>query len=384
VIVGSGSSGSSGSSGNPASQGRAGAQATVVTGRVVTVRVPASSANLGPGFDSLGLAFDVYDLITVQAVAEGSVRPGFGVPEPADPRGAGPGVEITVDGEGAGSVPKDESHLVVRAIRAGLGYAGAAQPGLRLHCHNLVPHGRGLGSSSAAIVAGLVAARGLLCDPGLLDQAAVFELATAMEGHPDNAAATLFGGFTVAWTEGIGERGARGVARAVQVPLDPRLRAVLCVPDGELATSKARAMLPARVPHADAAFNAGRAALLVEALSRRPEVLFAATQDRLHQDLRAPAMPHTAALLRAVRAAGGAAVVSGAGPSLLVLGSGDAAAAAVGVGLAACGGEIGAWRVLTPNIDTQGAVLTTVGTQFDELIPGSSPAVPSCAADLPS
>jgi homoserine kinase len=315
----------------------------------VTVRVPASSANLGPGFDSLGLAFDVYDQITVEALPPGD--------------GQGVQIEVEVDGEGAGSVPKDETHLVVRSIRAGLARAGVAQPGLRLACCNEVPHGRGLGSSAAAIVAGLSAARGLLATPGALDQAAVFELASAAEGHPDNAAATLFGGFVVAWTEGVGEQGARGGARAVQVPLDPRVRAVLCIPEGELATSKARAMLPAQVPHEDAAFNAGRAALLVEAMSRRPEMLLAATEDRLHQDLRAPAMPQTAALLRAIRACGGAAVVSGAGPSLLVLGIGDAAARAVGAGLAECGHQIGAWRVLTPSIDTQGAVLTTEGAQ---------------------
>jgi homoserine kinase len=244
-------------------------------------------------------------------------------------------------------------------LRAGLARAGAGRPGLQLSCHNRIPHGRGLGSSSAAIVTGLLAARGLLSEPERLDDGLTFELATAAEGHPDNVAATLFGGFTVAWTEGVGEHGARGAARAVRVPVDPRVRVVLCVPDGELATSRARAMLPAQVPHADAAFNAGRSALLVEALSRRPEVLFAATEDRLHQALRAPAMPQTDILLRAVRAEGMAAVVSGAGPSLLVLGVGDEPASAVGIALAACGPQIGRWRVLSPSIDTSGAVLLT-------------------------
>jgi homoserine kinase len=327
---------------------------SVRLGAPVAVRVPATSANLGPGFDSLGLAYDLYDVVTVEAYR---VAPGA------------PTVTVDVEGEGAGQVPLDESHLVVRSIRAGLasagvGRAGAAAPGLRLHCRNVIPHGRGLGSSSAAIVAGLTAARGLLDDPARLDVAEVFELATAIEGHPDNAAATVFGGFTVAWTEGLGERGARGRARAVQVPVHPRVRAVLCVPDGELATSKARAMLPAQVPHADAAFNAGRAALLVEALSRCPDMLMAATEDRLHQELRAPAMPETATLLRAVRAAGGAAVVSGAGPSLLVLGLDDDPAAAVGAALGVVGSEVGPWQVLTPSIDTEGAALTTEGVQF--------------------
>jgi len=330
-------------------------------GSPVTVRVPATSANLGPGFDALGMAFDLYDLVTVEAVPPGTDPSGTDASDTGASETGAPGVRIEIEGEGAGSVPLDESHLVVRSIRAGLAHAGAGRPGLRLHCRNGIPHGRGLGSSSAAVVAGLVAARGLLADQGLLDDAVVFELATAAEGHPDNAAATLFGGFTVAWTEGVGERGARGVARAVQVPVDPRVRAVLCVPDGELATSKARAMLPAQVPHGDAAFNAGRAALLVEALSRRPEMLLAGTQDRLHQELRAPAMPQTTALLHAIRDRGGAAVISGAGPSLLVLGIGDAPAQAVGAGLAGCGSQVGAWRVLTPIIDTVGTVLTTEG-----------------------
>ena len=323
-------------------------------GLPVTVRVPATSANLGPGFDSLGLAYDLYDEVTVEAYR---VAPGEAT------------VAVTVDGEGAGAVPDDETHLVVRSVRAGLAHAGAARageavPGLRLSCRNRIPHGRGLGSSSAAVVAGLTAARGLLADPADLDVAAVFELATAVEGHPDNAAATVFGGFTVAWTEGVGERGARGRARAVQVGVAPGVRAVLCVPDGELATSRARAMLPAQVPHGDAAFNAGRAALLVEALSRCPDLLPAATEDRLHQDQRAPAMPATATLLHAVRACGGAAVVSGAGPSLLVLGVDDAPAAAVGAALALCGDRVGAWRILTPSIDTQGAVLITQGSDL--------------------
>jgi homoserine kinase len=218
-----------------------------------------------------------------------------------------------------------------------------------------------LGSSSAAIVAGLLAAQGLLTDPDRLDRQAIFDLASAAEGHPDNAAATVFGGFTIAWTAGQGARGTRGQARAVQVPVHPRVAAVVCVPQGELATSRARAMLPAQVPHGDAAFNAGRAALLVEALSRRPDLLLAATEDRLHQDLRAPAMPATALLVQAVRAQGGAAVVSGAGPSVLVLGAADQVAAAVDRAFAANRDQLGTWRILTPLIDTEGSRITTVG-----------------------
>jgi homoserine kinase len=313
-------------------------------GEAVSVRVPASSANLGPGFDSLGLALDVVDHVVVEAY------------DPRDVEGPGSGtVQITVDGAGGPALPLDESHLVVRMVRAGLAHAGAGRPGLRLHCRNAIPHSRGLGSSSAAIVAGLVAARGLLYEPHRLDHAAVFDLASAVEGHPDNAAATLFGGFTLAWTE---PASALPRARAVRLDVDPAVRVVVCLPPEELATSRARAMLPAHVPHADAAFNAGRAALLVEALTRRPDLLLPATADRLHQEQRAVAMPRTMALLHAVRAAGGAAVVSGAGPSVLVLGAGSQALDAVAAALASGSEAIGSWQVLQPAVDLLGSVVT--------------------------
>jgi homoserine kinase len=307
----------------------------------VTVRVPASSANLGPGFDSLGLALDVLDVVTVEAFAPG--------PDDAA------SVEVVVEGEGAGQVPLDESHLLVRSLRAGLAHVGAGRPRLRVHCRNAIPHGRGLGSSAATIVAGLVAARGLLAEPGGLDDGALLALATAAEGHPDNAAASLFGGFTVAWMDPAPGRTGLRRAGAVRVPLDPRVAVVVAVPDGELATSRARAMLPAAVPHADAAFNAGRSALLVEALSRRPDLLLPATEDRLHQAQRAPALPATAALVAAVRARGAAAVISGAGPSVLVLGPAAEALAAVHAAIAENPAEPGAWRVLTPAITAAGA-----------------------------
>lgn len=309
----------------------------------VTVRVPATTANLGPGFDSLGMALDLHDEVTVEAVAlEGS---------------AGPTVDVEVCGAGAGTVPLGEDHLVVRSVRAGLARAGAGRPSLRMRCRNAIPHGRGLGSSASAVVAGLIAARGLLVDPALLDDATVFDLATAAEGHPDNASAAVFGGFTVSWTD-EGPTGAVPAAHTVSLPVDPRLRVVVCVPDGDLATSRARAMLPATVPHGDAAFNAGRAALLVEAVTRRPELLLAATADRLHQEQRATAMPASAALLRALRAAGAAAVVSGAGPSILVLGTGSGPVDAVRQEVArGSGGE--RWQVLEPAVALRGAHLLT-------------------------
>jgi homoserine kinase len=311
--------------------------AEVRLGVPVVVRAPATSANLGPGFDSLGLALGVHDLVTVEAFA----------PAPGEPP-----VVVDVTGEGAGSVPDDEQHLVVASVLAGLAEAGARRPGLRVRCVNAVPHGRGLGSSAAAVVAGLVAARGLLTEPGPLDDDTVLALATAAEGHPDNAAAALLGGLTVSWCDGE-------VPHAARLEVDPRIVPVVCVPQTRLATSAARTMLPASVPHRDAAFTAGRAALLVEALGRRPELLFAATEDRLHQAQRAAAMPATAELVAELRAHGAPAVVSGAGPAVLVLcpSRSDATVLAQRVRQLTHRRErrLGAWQVLTPSVDSDGA-----------------------------
>lgn len=210
----------------------------------VVVRVPATSANLGPGFDALGLALALYDELEVRLVASDDVV-------------------VDVFGEGAGQVPTDAEHLVVRALRHTLELAGAPLTGLRMTCSNAIPHGRGLGSSAAAVVAGVVAARALLAEPRALDSRAVLAIATEFEGHPDNAAPAITGGATVAWQDGDGPR-------AVGLEVDPSIVATVLVPDSRLATSRARAVLPATVPHADAAFNAGRSALLVEALARLP------------------------------------------------------------------------------------------------------------------
>jgi homoserine kinase len=295
---------------------------TLVTGPV-TVSVPATSANLGPGFDALGLALDHRDRVTAEVVDE-------------------PGVRITVAGMGEGSVPLDERHLVYRSMLAAFGHMGSAVPGLRLHCENVVPHARGLGSSSAAIVAGVCVARGLVGGGSLLmDDDAVFALAADLEGHPDNVAPALYGGFTVAWREG--DR-----FRATTLAVDPRVQVVALVPPVGVETSVARGLLPATVSHGDAAANAGRAALLVAALGRQPELLLAATEDRLHQDYREPAMPDSLRLVRALRADGLAAVVSGAGPTVLVLT--DRSQQRVVAGRAPEG-----WTALTVPIDAYGA-----------------------------
>ncbi|MEU0080063.1 homoserine kinase [Micromonospora tulbaghiae] len=266
---------------------------TTFTPGPVRVRVPATSANLGPGFDALGLALGRHDDVTAE-VTDGGVR-------------------VSVTGEGAGELPSDERHLIVTAMRATFDALGAQPAGLALECVNRIPQARGLGSSSAAIVAGVLAARALVADGDRrLDDDAALRLAAELEGHPDNVAPCLLGGFTIAWTE-------PGGARAVSLPVVPAVRPTVFVPAERGLTSVARAALPATVPHADAAFNAGRAALLVHALTADPALLLPATVDRLHQDQRAPGMPATAALVAALRAADVAAVVSGAGPTVLAL-----------------------------------------------------------------
>ena len=311
----------------------------------VRVRVPATSANLGPGFDALGLALGLHDEIEVRALGT-------------------PGVRVEVHGEGAGSVPDDETHLVVRALRVALDHVGAPQTGLHLVCRNRVPHGRGLGSSAAAVVGGILAARGLV-EPGALDDDVALALATQLEGHPDNAAPALLGGLTVAWSDDApGATGDVAPVRAARLEVHPDLAPVAVVPPGHLSTHAARGVLPARVPHADAAWQAGRAALLVEALGRRPDLLLPATQDRLHQGYRREVMPDSLALVDALRAQGVAAVVSGAGPTVLVLarrvpGSQDGTDADAAVA-DAFGGVMAGWRVLRLPVDATGAEVTTL------------------------
>lgn len=261
----------------------------------VTVTVPATSANLGPGYDSLGLALDLRDELTGEVIAEG--------------------LEVTVDGAGEGTVPLDESHLVVRSMRAAFEIIGKQPAGLRLHCHNRIPHARGLGSSSAAIIGGLVLARALVAGGELiLDDDTLFQKAAEIEGHPDNVAPAFHGGFTIA--------GDDDGFFAVRTAVDPRVSVVVFVPATGVETKAARGLLPETVPHSDAAADAGRTALLVAALSDAPEHLHRATRDFLHQEYRRPAMPESLALVDELRADGVAAIVSGAGPTVLAFSSG--------------------------------------------------------------
>jgi homoserine kinase len=263
----------------------------------ITVRVPATTANLGPGFDCFGLALDLCNEVTVDTEA-------------------GPGV--TWEGEGAGELPTDGSDMVSRAISFALEQHSRhnqpmTMPSLALRGVNRIPLERGLGSSSAAAVAGVAVAQAWLGPPGPVDaddpafSTAVFTHAADLEGHPDNAAAATYGGFTV-------------VADHVVHRLDPHgdLAPVLLVPDHlRLATGDARSALPSEVSRQDAVFNVGHAAMAVVALTQDPDLLFVALQDRLHEDARASLAPGSAALLDDLRHRQIPACLSGAGPSLL-------------------------------------------------------------------
>ncbi len=304
---------------------------TDLAGRSVTVRVPATSANLGPGFDTLGLALALYDELTVTVTAE-------------------PGVHVEVVGVGAGEVPTDETNLVVRSIKHTFDHYGLAMPGLALEAHNVIPHGRGLGSSGAAIVSGIMAAKGLLEGVVDIDSDALLTLATELEGHPDNVAPALFGGLTIAWTTADGPKAKKLIVHRGVSP-------VVCVPAATMSTALARSLQPASVPHADAVFNVSRSALLIAALIQSPELLLEATEDKLHQNYRASAMPETDALIQVLRKHGLAAVVSGAGPSVLVLAS-DPSQRLVAAELVASHATT-PWESLLLAVDFKGATVVT-------------------------
>lgn len=304
--------------------------AAVPVGRRVEVRVPATSANLGPGFDTLGLALALYDELIVTATAGG--------------------LDVRVSGVGEGEVATDESNLVVHSIAHAFADAGIALPGLRLEANNAIPHGRGLGSSGAAIVAGIMAAKGLLEGIVDLDGDTLLRLATELEGHPDNVAPSLFGGLTIAWTTATGPKHKKLIVHRGVSP-------VVFVPEATMSTALARSLQPESVPHEDAIFNVSRSALLVAALIQSPELLFAATEDRLHQDYRASAMPETARLIGVLREQGLPAVVSGAGPSILVLASEPSQRLVAAELVESAAGD--SWRSLMLAVDFKGATVNT-------------------------
>lgn len=300
----------------------------IPAGTRARVRVPASSANLGPGFDSLGLALGVWDECEVEVRAE-------------------PGVLVEVVGEGAAAVPRDESHLVVRTmVRAWRELEVPPPEGLLVRCRNRVPHGRGMGSSATAIVTGIVAAQALheaACGSGQPDKAFANNLAARLEGHPDNASASVYGGATLSVSDDP-----EVSTTTVRLPLDPRIVPVVFVPGEQLSTATARSVLPGRVPLSTAVGNSARVGLLVHALTRDPGLLLAGTCDLLHQEARRPSYPASMALVDRLRAAGHAATISGAGPSVLVLTTAEHVTAVVGLSPAR-------WEVLTPDIPEVGA-----------------------------
>ena len=301
-----------------------------IIGRVVGVKVPATSANLGPGFDTLGMALSFYDELQVEAVA---------------------GNEITVEvhGEGAGEVPTDGSNLVAKTIAYVFDRYKQPLPGLKLIAHNVIPHGRGMGSSGAAVVSGIMAAKGLLEGIVEISSNELLDIATELEGHPDNVAPALFGGLTIAWEDESGPHHKKLFVHRGVSPLE-------LVPAHKMSTALARSLQPESVPHDDAVFNVSRSALLIAALTQSPELMMAATEDKLHQEYRAEAMPETNALIQLMRSHGHAAVVSGAGPSVLVLAS-DPAERLEAAKLAA--EKYPQWQALLLAVDFKGATVIT-------------------------
>ena len=268
----------------------------------IQVQVPATSANLGPGFDSFGLALAMHDRYVAQILDDA-------------------GLDIDVTGEGADEVPRTDKNLLVKAMNKGFDYLGGKPKGIAVRALNVIPHGRGLGSSASAIIGGLCLARALvLTGIDKMSDEKLLQLATDMEGHPDNVAAALYGNAVVAWQE---DQHGKEIAQAISLSVDTRIRAIAFIPSTSVATSKARKMLPEMIPHRDAARNSANSALLVHALTLRPDLLFRATQDFLHQSYRSEAMPTSFALLTKLRGAGVAAFISGAGPTVLALHTGN-------------------------------------------------------------
>ncbi|WP_416404486.1 homoserine kinase [Arthrobacter sp. LFS091] len=307
-------------------------RALVAAGQRLTVTVPGTSANLGPGYDSLGLALSIYDTLTVETLGTGEL-------------------EFELSGEGADTLPRDASHLVVRAIDLALDRLGFQRSGLKITAENVNPHGRGLGSSASAVVAAVTAANALVPEESRQGLDWVLQLTSEVEGHPDNVAPAIFGGLALSWQDSEQYSSTRADVAPEVIP-------VVAVPDYELSTETARGLLPASVGHHAAAMNSGRAALLIHALTAQPEFLLPGTEDYLHQSYRAQAMRPSADLIAALRSAGHAAVVSGAGPTVMVLANGEQEAAVVTEFVEAYTAsntpDVG-WRVMTLAVDVQGA-----------------------------
>ncbi|RYM92986.1 homoserine kinase [Bifidobacterium animalis] len=316
--------------------------------RKVHVRVPATSANLGSGFDTVGLALDYHDELEFTLSS--------------DPLNMA--AQILITGEGENTLPRDESHLVVSTFRRACSRFGLSKCGFIMEAHNNIPQARGMGSSAEAIVAGISAAYAFSHE-GELDRDLIFQYAADLEGHPDNVAPAVYGGMTVSWTEDGQSEIVQGEVvntgfRSVNYLVDAGVRASIFVPDYELSTAQARAALLNTVPFADAVFNMSRMGLLIGAMNPSAlageqdpnELLFTATQDKLHQSYRAPLMKPSAELIDLLREHGYAAAVSGAGPCVCVLHNGDVSDELNQIAAAQLAS--GHWRVLHLNVDTQG------------------------------
>lgn len=269
----------------------------IPVGRKASVKVPASSANLGPGFDTLGLALSLYDHVEVEVVESG--------------------LEVVVSGEGEAEVPLDERHLVVKALRAALKAADVTAPGLRVVCTNAIPQSRGMGSSASAAAAGVAAANGLA--DFALDNDTMVQLASTFEGHPDNAAASILGAGIVSWTNTPidGRTAPQYFARRIEV--HPDIKATAFIPDFHASTEAVRRVLPSDISHLDARFNVSRTAVMTVALRDDPSLLWEGTRDRMHQTYRAEVLPVTAEWVNRLRNLGYPAYLSGAGPTIMVL-----------------------------------------------------------------
>ncbi|GAB5077783.1 homoserine kinase [Arthrobacter sp. AD-310] len=304
----------------------------IEAGQRVTVRVPATTANLGPGYDSLGLALALHDTLTVESLDTDEL-------------------EFDLRGEGADTLPRDASHLVIRAMDVAFERLGFRHGGLRITAENVNPHGRGLGSSASAVVAAVSAANAMVPAENQRGRDWILQLTSELEGHPDNVAPAIFGGLALSWQDSDQYSSTSATVVGSVIP-------IVAVPDYELSTEAARALLPASVGHHAAAMNSGRAALLIHALTQKPEFLLAGTEDYLHQSYRAEAMRPSAALIAALRSAGHAGVVSGAGPTVLVLANGEEEAARalefIRSFTEANTPDV-AWRVLKLAVDVEGA-----------------------------
>lgn len=301
------------------------------SGRQVTAQIPATTANLGPGFDCMGLSLAIFDTVSVEPAA-------------ADTD------EIQIEGVGADTLPRDGSHMVLATMRGLFAQQGWEVPPIRLSCRNRIPHGQGLGSSASAIVAGLVTGKAFAATLGHDTSGAdLVQIGSDMDGHPDNVAPCINGGLNVSWEDA----GRWGVAH-----LDPHpaIRAILAIPQTVLSTKVARGLIPETVPHRDAVRNSSRAALAIHAFTRDPSLLLPATEDYLHQRYRAEAYATSYALMERLRERGIAAAISGAGPAVIMFVTGDQQDSAI---LAEISAADGGFEMLPVGIDLGGARLTS-------------------------